>query len=740
MPSTQHHRLIIVSNRLPFSAKVVEGELQFGEVAGGLATGLSAFLDSYKAHFPKSDDHLWVGWPGATIDATHHNTLRERALAEHHAYPVFLSESDMENFYQGFCNSTIWPLFHYFPSSTVYRDDYWEQYVKVNELFCDTLAEVVREGDVVWVQDYHLMLLPQMLRQRIPRAAIGFFLHIPFPSFEILRLLPLAWRRSILEGLLGADLIGFHTYEYTHHFLQSVLRILGNDHSMGQVSLPNRIVKADTFPMGIDYGRFVTACTASETEAEKRDLRKALGDSKIILSVDRLDYSKGILHRLQGYEALLEAHAELRGKVVLTMVVVPSRIGVIEYENMKKQVEEYVGKVNGKFGSIGWTPVIYQYKALSLHSLVALYNVADVALVTPLRDGMNLIAKEYIACRTEGTGVLILSEMAGAAKELGEAVIINPNDRREIAKALHEALSMPVHEQRRRNKIMQDRLQRYDVVRWANDFLTVLNTTKEIQERLNAKLLEAPVLATIRDTYRRAKHRLVFLDYDGTLTPIVRHPDLAVPSPPTIDLLKKLALDEKNTVVIISGRDRKTLGAWFNGIPVGLVAEHGIWLKEKGGAWESLGHGGSDWKTQLFPIIEQYADRLPGAMVEEKEHSLVWHYRMADPDQAQLLAAELTDRLLHFAANNDVQVLRGSKVIEVRPAAVNKGVAARHWLQKGAPDFILAIGDDWTDEDMFAALPEEAFSIRVGVTNTRARYNVRDVREVAEVLGMLVGG
>ncbi|MCI0707850.1 MAG: bifunctional alpha,alpha-trehalose-phosphate synthase (UDP-forming)/trehalose-phosphatase [Ignavibacteriae bacterium] len=739
MPVSKHHRLVIVSNRLPFSAKVENGSLHFGAVSGGLATGLSSFLGSYKEHFPKQQNHLWVGWPGATIDEQYHNQLRKQALEKHNAYPVFLSEHDMENFYQGFCNSTIWPLFHYFPSSTIYNDDYWDQYVKVNELFADTLAGILGKGDVVWMQDYHLMLLPHLLRKRQPRAEIGFFLHIPFPSFEMFRLLPLRWRRAILEGLLGADLIGFHTHEYTHHFLQSVLRTLGHDHSMGQISLPNRVVKADTFPMGIDYKRFVDACSAKETEDEKLKLKQALGDAKTILSVDRLDYSKGILHRLLGYEALLENYPQLRGKVVLTMVVVPSRIGVNEYEHMKNQVEEAVGRINGKFGSVVWTPVIYQFKALAHHPLIALYSIADVALVTPLRDGMNLIAKEYVACRTEGTGVLILSEMAGAAKELGEAIIINPNDRREIADALSEALAMPKDEQVRRNTIMRDRLRRYDVTRWASDFLTGLNATKEVQERLNAKLLDSNALAALRTAYRKAANRLIFLDYDGTLTPLMRHPDLASPSQDTLSLLRTLTRDPKNTVIIISGRNRATLSAWLDGIPIGLVAEHGIWRKEKGGEWESLGHGASNWKEQLFPIIEQYADRLPGALVEEKEYSLVWHYRMANPDQAQLLAAELTDRLLSFAANNDVQVLRGNKVIEVRPAAVNKGVAARHWLVRGVSDFVLAIGDDWTDEDMFAALPEDAFSIRVGVTNTRARYNVKDVNEVAELLSGLAG-
>lgn len=737
MPISHPRRLVIVSNRLPFSAKVVDGNVQFGEVAGGLATGLSAFLDSYKYHFPRSKEHLWVGWPGSTIEEPLREKVRRQAMAEYRAYPVFLSEADMENFYLGFCNKTIWPLFHYFPSYAVYQEDFWAQYVHVNEHFSETLVNVVREGDAVWIQDYHLMLLPALLRKHFPRIPMGFFLHIPFPSYEIFRLLPPRWRKSILEGLLGADVIGFHTYEYTHHFLQSVLRILGHDHSLGQIVLPDRVVKADTFPMGIDYQRFVAASVDPQTECEKQELRKAVGKAKVILSVDRLDYSKGILNRLEAYELLLHSSPEYRGKVVLIMVVVPSRIGVEQYELMKKQVEEYVGKINGAFGTIGWMPVIYQYKQLSLNPLVAMYGIADVALVTPLRDGMNLIAKEYIASRTDGTGVLILSEMAGAAKELGEALMINPNDRAEIAGALKQALEMPVAEQVRRNRSMQHRLQRYNVTRWASDFLAELSATKAIQEKLNTKLLEQTAINTILHSFQRATARLLLLDYDGTLTPHVLHHNLAAPSPNILKLLK--ALSENHTmVVLVSGRDRATLESWFSRLSIGLVAEHGIWHKEPGGSWQAVDVTPPEWKTHLLPVFEQYADRLPGASVEEKEYSIVWHYRAADPEQARLLAAELTDQLLGLTANRNIQVLQGNKVVEVRPAGVNKGLAARHWLAAGQYDFILAVGDDWTDEDLFAILPEEAYSIRVGVTNTLARFNVTDVRDVMNLLELLL--
>ena len=737
---TQHtgsRRLIIVSNRLPFTVRLDNKGLRFDESAGGLVTGLSAFLDSYRAHFPKQEKDVWVDWPGTTILDELKEQVRARALADYHAYPVFLSEADMDQFYFGFCNRTIWPLFHYFPSYTVYNEDYWQHYVHVNELFCDAVLELAEPDDIVWVQDYHLMLLPRLLRERSPNLLTGFFLHIPFPSFEIFRLLPPRWRHDILEGLLGADLLGFHTYEYTQHFLQSVLRILGHEHHMGQITLPNHVVKIDTFPMGIDFQRISKTSTALETEHERAEFQKTLSGFRTVLSVDRLDYSKGILNRLEGFELLLESNPEFRGHVVLIMVVVPSRIGVLQYDLMKRQIEELVGRINGKFGSISWMPVLYQYRHLSLHPLLAIYGLSDVALVTPLRDGMNLIAKEYIASRTDMTGVLILSEMAGASKELGEAIIINPNDRREIANALKEALQMPLEEQKRRNRTMQERLRRCDVIHWATDFVHQLGQMKEVQQRFNAKLFTSSVGQQIAEGFSQANRRLIFVDYDGTLVPLMRRPHMAVPTQPVLDLPKTLSSDPRTTTVLISGRDRATLEQWFGKLPMGMVAEHGMWLRKHGGDWQILGQYNMDWKGHLVPILQQYADRLPGAFVEEKEYSLVWHYRAADPDQARPLAAELTDHLVHFTANIDVQVLQGNKVVEIRNAGVNKGKAALHWVSQENYDYILAIGDDWTDEDLFAALPESAVTIRVGVTNTRAQLNARDSTDVIQLLQSL---
>jgi trehalose 6-phosphate synthase/phosphatase len=730
-------RLIVVSNRLPFNVGVDNGRLLFNESTGGLVTGLASYIQFRRRTQAPTAGHLWVGWPGSGVQPSLREDLKRQALASFQSYPVFLSEEEMEQFYFGFCNSTLWPLFHYFPSFVVYDSAFWEQYKHINQIFCDSLDDILEPDDVVWVHDYHLMLLPRLLKARRPQLSIGFFLHIPFPSFEVFRLLPGDWRREILEGLLGADLIGFHTYEYTHHFLQCALRILGYEHQLGQLLTSDQIVKVDTFPMGIDFERFWTAPTDPAIQQEERELRETFSKVKIILSVDRLDYSKGILKRLEGYECFLDSEPGYHGKVVLLMIVVPSRIGVREYNRMKRQIEELVGKINGRFGRVGWTPVVYQYRAVPFPSLVALYAASDICLVTPLRDGMNLVAKEYVATRRDGTGVLILSEMAGSSKELPEAIIVNPNNRSEIARALKEALETRLEDQKKRNEIMQRRLQRYDVTRWANDFLNGLSSTREVRQRIQAKLLTASGVLQIVEHYKRSRRRVFFLDYDGTLAPLARYPALAVPDATLLRLLKSLGADPKNHVVIISGRSQGDLDQWFGRLPVGLVAEHGVWLKKAGQPWQILKPISNEWKRQLLPILEIYADRLPGAFVEEKEHSIAWHYRLADPEQADFLAAELSDHLLNLMAKTDLQVAQGSKVVEIRNAGVNKGTAALNWMLEDRFDFVLAIGDDATDEDLFRSLPEDAVSIRVGIAGTHAQHNLRNTSEVIELLGSL---
>jgi trehalose 6-phosphate synthase/phosphatase len=350
---------------------------------------------------------------------------------------------------------------------------------------------------------------------------------------------------------------------------------------------------------------------------------------------------------------------------------------------------------------------------------------------------MNLIAKEYLASRVDKTGVLILSEMAGAAKELGEAVIINPNNTEEIANAMHEALEMPKTEQRRRNLIMQSRLRRYNVHRWAEDFIGQMQSMEPVQDQYLVKVLNDNNKSSLAEAFKCANRRLLLLDYDGTLVPLAKRPALARPGDGILRLLARLTEGDGNTVVLVSGRDKETLSSWFGSLPIHLVAEHGMWRKAPGSEWQLTTAVSTDWKARLLPILQRYADRLPGSFLEIKDFSVAWHYRTADPEQSQDLVGEVSDHLTSFTANVDVQVLHGSKVLEIKTAGSNKGAAARQWLANAEYDFVLSIGDDWTDEDVFAALPSSAFTIKIGLTSTRARFTMHDTREAILLLNML---
>jgi trehalose 6-phosphate synthase/phosphatase len=719
-------RLLIVSNRLPFSLQIKEDAIEFNRSAGGLVSGLTSYLSlPHGEEAPGNGEFLWVGWPGQSVGEEFQQKVIDRSFSEFNSYPVFLNEDAMETFYHGFCNSTIWPLFHYFPSYAQFNADHWNQYKEVNRIFCDAVVNVARPDDLIWIQDYHLMLLPQMLRERLPDASIGFFLHIPFPSFEVFRVLPKIWRAGILLGLLGADLIGFHTHHYTQYFLRCVLRILGYEHSFGQITIGNRIAIADTFPMGIEFNKFQKGSNAPQVIQEYSPLRETFGNRKVILSVDRLDYSKGIINRLEGFEIFLERNPEWRDRVTLLLVVVPSRIGVDHYQFLKQQIDKMVGKVNGRFGSISWTPIVYQYRSLEFEQLVALYRASDVALITPLRDGMNLVSKEYVASRLDQTGVLVLSEMAGASSELGEAIIINPNNREEISDAIVEALQMPEYEQSRRISMMQIRLEYYNVVHWAEEFLKKLKSTKQLQREMSSRFLSRSHHQQLLRRYKDASERLLLQDYDGTLVAYTPTPQDAKPPDYVLNVLRKIAEDSRNDLVLISGRDKKTLDEWFDQIPAGLIAEHGAWIRDRDQEWRHIfPQNSTAWKQQIRQILEVFVDRLPGSFIEEKEFTIVWHFRKADLEFSSVLAKELVDHLQIYAASMNIQVILGNRNVEIRNVGINKGSAAAMWLAKKSYDFILGLGDDTTDEDLFKILPEHAYSIKVGPGKSAAKFNL----------------
>jgi len=724
-------KLIVVANRLPITIRKRAGSLEIAPSPGGLATGLNSL--------PAAHENLWVGWPGLADDKLTKQDKEDiaRELVGHKCRPVFLSQRELSKFYYGFCNKTIWPLFHYFPLNTVYEERYWEVYRQINQKFCDELLELAGPEDRFWIHDYQLMLLPQMIRQRLPDSQIGFFLHIPFPSFELFRLLP--WRKEILEGLLGADLIGFHTYDYVRHFLSSVCRLTELDHTMGELSLDNRVVKVDAFPMGIDYDKYAQSNRDRSVLAEMEKLHKKVGDHKAIISIDRLDYTKGILERLEAFNLFLSTYPEYKNKVILILLVVPSRSAVDDYMDLRNQLEGLVSKINGVHGSLGWVPVWYLYRSLPFEQLSALYHIANVALVTPLRDGMNLVAKEYVACKTAGRGVLILSEMAGTASELGEAIIVNANDRQAVMKAIKEALEMPIEEQIKRNQAMQQRLSRYTVSRWAHDFFTALGSAKEKRDELAVRKLRTDVRDQIVERYRSSRRRLILLDYDGTLVGFVRRPEDAAPDDELCRLLTLLAKDSRNEIVIISGRDKNKLTQWLGDVDVNLVAEHGAWVRRKAKEWEVIEPLSNAWKMTIRPILEMYMDRTPGSTIEEKDFALVWHYRRSAPELAYVRTQELRDTILDLTTNLDIGAFEGNKVLEVKNIGINKGRAVEEWLLRQDWDFILAAGDDYTDEDMFAVLPDQAYSLKVRSGPSKAKFTVDSPKELRELITNMLG-
>ncbi len=723
-------RLLIVSNRLPITIIQKGSEYRAQDSVGGLATGLGSICTKR--------DSLWIGWPGIIQkEITPANMEKiSKILQKKQCSPVFLTEYEYDHYYNELCNNAIWPLFHTFYQYAQYHSSDWKTYVQVNQKFCDEVCSFANPGDIIWVHDYHLMLLPGMIRERIPDATIGFFLHIPFPPYELFRLIPEC--KELLAGLIGADLIGFHTFEYLHYFLNTVRRILGYDHEMMEISTEKRRVKVDIFPMGIDFQKFSTSVNNPQVKREIKRIRDEISKGKIILSIDRLDYTKGVPLRLKAFEKLLEDHEELRGKVTLILVVVPSRIHIDHYTRLRHEVDHLVGKINGIFGDICWTPVRYMYQVIPFHQLIAAYAIADLALITPLRDGMNLMAKEYLATKSNGSGMLILSEFAGASKELGEAILINPNNIQEFSGAIYEGLMLSEADRQKRITPMQKRIQRYDLNRWTSDFIVALDTIKQHQDSLSPTWMDESSISQLCCSYQNAKSRIFFLDYDGTLFPLVQTPDLARPDSEIISLLEDLSRDAGNLLVIVSGRERWVLDSWFGQLPVGLIAEHGVWTKDHGKEWEMERAVSNEWKDDLIPILEIYMDRTPGSFVEKKEYSIAWHFRNADPDLALIRVRELREDLLLRTKNLNLNLLEGHKVLEIRNAEINKGIAVLKTLQKASYEFCFAAGDDRTDEDMFSVLHQGAYTIKVGSSPSHAVYHVRSVDEIRNLLRSFV--
>jgi trehalose 6-phosphate synthase/phosphatase len=700
---TTQRRLLIVSNRLPVTIRIEKGRLDLIQAAGGLATGLRGCHER--------SGGLWLGWPGdvSRLSAPQRTDLEDRLSAQC-IVPLHLSRREIRAYYDGFSNGVLWPLFHYLLDRIPLGRSDWDAYRAVNEKFAEIVKQHYEPGDMVWIHDYQLMLVPGLLRRSLPEARIGFFLHIPFPSDEVFRILP--WRRELLEGLLGADLIGFHTYSYVQHFAEALSYLPGVEPEEDRVWLDDREVRFGVFPMGIDAQSFRQLSEHADVQRELASIREEAGGRRILLGVDRLDYTKGIPRRLAAFERLLAEEPALRDHVRLVQVAVPSRGEVPSYQEFRRSVEEMVGRINGAYGTVRSAPIHYLHQSVPLPRLVALYRAADVMLVTPLRDGMNLVAKEFIASRMDDDGVLVLSEFAGAAAELSEAVLVNPYDVGELVTTIKQALAMGAAERGARMRPLRRRVMSHDVHRWVHEFVRDLSAEPSPERRPTA----AEKLSQVSAILQTASSRALLLDYDGTLVPIAPAPDLAPPDRELIELLRALAARPATVLHLVSGRAPDTMEAWFGQLPIALWAEHGTWHRAAPGAgWHSTQEISNDWMNVVRPILDQFTLDTPGSFVEEKLASIAWHYRRADRRYGRRQARELRTTLAHALLDRPVDILEGKKVVEIRPRGSSKAVVVQRVLSVDPPPaVILAIGDDRTDEEMFAALPASGIAIHVG--------------------------
>jgi trehalose 6-phosphate synthase/phosphatase len=685
---------------------------------GGLAAALSGLEGTHK----------WIGWPGAVIPPEHEQGVREE-LARDGLYPVFLSAEDEDEFYARICNDSLWPLFHYMTGRFSFDQQAWGRYVDVNERFADAIAEQCVSGSRVWVHDFHLMLVPAALRRRRPDVSIGFFLHVPFPSSEIYRLLPS--REQVLRGLLGSDYIGFHTGDYVRHFRSSCLRVLGIEPEPDAVEYEGRLVGVGADPIGIDVESFLRTLADPETARIQEEIEERYAGRRLILGVERLDYTKGIPQKLQAFERFVEQDPERAATTTMLQVLVPSRLESTEYRQQRDEIELQVAHVNGRFGQPGRTPVEYLHRSISHAELVALYRRADVMAVTPLRDGMNLVAHEFVLCQSaepnlpgSWRGALVLSELAGSAHVLPGALLVNPWDVDDIVARFNEALELDAEERRRRLGLMAGRVEQLDCRRWAETFLNRLaRHTRRDRQTQTTRTLDAAARDRIAQRFARSRRRTLLLDYDGTLRELATHPDLAVPTSEIVQLLGDLASLPDTEVHVVSGRRQETLEQWFGDLPIHLCAEHGYLARAPEGQWERQYDVDLTWLPRVERLLRRVTADVPGTLVERKSCSVTWHYRQAEPEYGAWRARELLVAIEQLLLGAPAEILLGHRVIEVRARGVNKGAYVRGLFPQGreGSHFVFAAGDDRTDLDLYTALPAGSIGVHVGRPQRRAR-------------------
>jgi trehalose 6-phosphate synthase/phosphatase len=720
-------QVLIVSNRLPVTVKKVDGALTYETSMGGLSSGLSGYVTGRS--------NVWIGWPGIASDDL--TDIEKRAITKHlarqHCTPIFLTQKQIDEFYSGYCNGLLWPILHGLkPGPDKHHERWWRAYRDINKMYATAIIAAANHDATIWVHDYQLMLVPEHIKRDLPHNHIGFFLHTTFPPFKGLQKLPEAKR--LVGSLLQADLVGLQTPVNVEHFTESVEGFELGTVANGLLIMRGRSVQITDFPIGIDFEKFDKAYQLPDVKRAVRRMRSKYGSLKIIAGVDRLDITKGFVERLQAYQEFLRRHPKQQKKVVFVLVGAPSRSDVPAYQKLARSVDKMVNEINTQFGTKSWQPVDY-IKGMPFHEVTALFQIADVGFVTPRIDGMNLVAKEFIASNRK-KGVLILSQHAGAAEELTDALLVNLDQPETLVAALEQALAMRKIDITGRFDAMNEIVANHTIHGWAKDFMGALK--KPIP--LPVRPLTAAVSRKLILEYHRSNRRAFFLDYDGTLAELVPRPEDAKPTPEVLLTLKKLASSAKNDVFVISGRSRHDLGAWLGDTGVGLVAEHGAFIRLPGKQqWQHTATTDTSWKKPVLSVLNFYAHETPGAHVEEKSTALVWHYRESPAFQSTknmvLLKKELKPLLQQFG----LRAHDGKKVVEIKHKDTHKGAAIKQFLTEQRYDFILTAGDDYTDENMFKAVPDWAYSLKVGSGGTDARFRIKSVAAMVGMLNKLFG-
>lgn len=710
--------VVIVGNRLPLALEVVDGAPRLIPSAGGLATGL--------AGLHASGDGWWVGWPGDAGALTDEaRAAIERELRTRRAIPVWLGPEERCGHYDGFANSVLWPLFHDQPERIVARRADAEAWLRVNARFAETVSGCLGEDDVAWVHDYQLAAVPELLRERRPDATIGYFLHIPFPGAEALRALP--GRGRVLHGMLGADLVGFHTAASARHFLEACAGVLTLPVRGDRVRVGEREVVVGVFPMGVDAQAWGELGAGADIRAGARRLRGS--GAPLFVGIDRLDYTKGIPRRLLAVDALLERAPSLRGRARLLQVGVPTRATVSGYRELRGEVEQLAGRINGRWATAEWSPVQLLLRSLSPEQVAACYLAADVMLVTPVRDGMNLVAKEFCATRTDEDGVLVLSELAGAARELDEALHVNPYARDEVVDAMLRAVTMSREERVARMRRLRARVRHDDVHAWAGAFLEALAAAHRRGVSPQAELARSSPVAL--EELAHADRLVLLLDWDGTLTPLVADPVDARPDEEVRSLLRALASVAE--VHLVSGRHRAQLGAWFGDLAIGLHAEHGLaWRTADAMGWCEAAVDTS-WLPAIRERMRRVVEACPGTSLEDKPAGVALHWRAAPRWERHVRAAM---RAWTLSPRAPWEILEGSCVMEVRPRGFGKACVPDRVGLAGAR--VLALGDDVTDAELFAALPQGSRRVQVGEGRPFAEERLADWRAARTLLQALL--